>query len=404
MRRLTPPLAHPLLLLVLLAACDCDDSSGPCDQADAPTGCDAPCEASSTCAAGLYCDPDRGVCTADCDESSGCADGESCSAEGRCVPDQRTDGSLTDGSQRRDLGDSCPSVSVGARRVTPTVIVLVDQSSSMTADFGSSNRWDALRDSLLDPTDGLIASLEDQVRFGLTLYSARADGSDSGPPIGECPLLTQVEAMVGNYDAIRAVYEAADPIDETPTGDSIDAVLDDWLGMPDRPTDPTILILATDGEPDRCEELNPQNGQAEAIAAVERAFANDIRTYVISVGSGVSTDHLQDVANAGLGVAAGADADFWVAGDDAGLRDALREIVAGELSCTLELSSALEDVSEACMGTVVLNGEELPCDDPDGWRAVDADTIELQGAACDELLTSAGATLTATFPCGVQLI
>ena len=413
-RRSGGPARSPWMLLALaLVACDCDDGPPPpCERADAPMGCGSPCESTLTCRAGLYCG-DEGRCTADCALAADCDTGQTCSSTGLCEPSTATDrdSSVTDrdgfvgvDGPAVDGTSGCPSATVSARQVTPTVIVIVDQSSSMDARFGDSNRWDALRDSLLDPSEGLIASLEDQVRFGLALYSAEAEGSSAGPPIGECPQLTEVQAMVSNYAAIRDAYQAAEPIDETPTGDSIDAVLDGWLATPDRPTDPTIFILATDGEPDRCEELNPQNGQAEAIASVERAHDAGIRTFVISVGSDVSMSHLQDVANAGLGLAAGGDADFWVAGDDAGLRDALTEIIGGELSCTVELDARLQDVSDACMGSVTLNGRELTCDDPDGWRVVDEDTIELQGDACDELKTSPGASLSATFPCGVVLI
>lgn len=395
------PLPRALLFLLLLAACDCNETTPPCEREEPIFGCGATCDESSFCRAGLYCED--GLCTADCAADDDCGSNEICNGDGMCedAPDMGGD---TDGRVvPRDGPDGCPSVMVSARRVTPTVILVVDQSGSMTSGFGGSNRWDALRDSLLDPDDGLIQALEDQVRFGLALYSAEAEGNASGPPIGECPMLNEVTAAISNYDAIEAVYADAEPIDETPTGDAINAILDGWLGMPDRPTDPTIFILATDGEPDSCEELNPQNGQEEAITAVTRAYDNGIRTFVISVGSDVSTAHLQDVANAGLGEPA-TDAEFWVAGDDAGLRGALTSIIGGALSCSLELDSSLEDVSEACMGTVVLNGRELPCDDPNGWEATDENTIELLGDACDELLETPGVTLSATFPCDVGLI
>ena len=386
----------------------CGDDDDPCEGSQAPAECDRPCSEARPCPDGLYCDGERGVCTADCVDNGDCSDDQVCNDSGQCVA-REEDASMPPTRPRDasypDYGNTCPNVEVAARRVTPTVIFVIDQSDSMNLPFGDSTRWDALRDSLLDPENGLIPPLADQVRFGLALYSAEAEGGAAGPPIGECPLLTQVEARVDNYEAIRATYEAAEPIDETPTGDAIEAVLDDWLGQPDRPTDPVILILATDGDPDRCEELNPQNGQAETIAAVDRAFAANIRTFVISVGPDVSTDHLQDVANAGLGIAAsGTDAEFWVAGEDGGLRTALQEIIGGELSCTLELSSPLRNVDDACRGTVTLNDREVPCDDPDGWRAVDEDTIELLGDSCEELQTTPGVTLRATFPCDVPLI
>lgn len=343
-----------------------------------------------------------------CETDEDCLIGTVC-IEGVCVEESPADTGSEDAAvdMSRDSGvpdNVCADVTLDATPTTPNVIVVVDQSSSMTADFGDSNRWDALRDSLLREPDGFMFELQSQVRFGLALFSARAEGSSSGPPVGMCPLLTTVPPALDNFDAISDVYAPADVIDETPTGDSLDALLTEILATPDRSDDPTIFVLATDGEPDRCEELNPQNGQEEALAATQRAYEAGIRTFVISVGRDVSEDHLQDMANTGLGRRDGdEDAPFYVAGDDEGLRDALREIIGGELSCVVELRGRI-DPSMACSGQVLLNGRSIPCDDPNGWEAVDEDTIELRGEACEELQSGAGATLRATFPCEAILI
>src|SRR5690606_13373876 len=125
----------------------------------------------------------------------------------------------------------------------------------------------------------------------------------------------------------------------------------------------------TDGEPDTCEQPNPQNGQAEALAAVTRAYRAGIRTYLISVGRDISEAHMQDVANAGVGNAEGApDAPYWVAGDDIGLRNALRTIIAGEVSCTLSLEGRI-DPERACEGRVAMTGRgELECGTD--WRPI----------------------------------
>jgi hypothetical protein len=113
-----------------------------------------------------------------------------------------------------DGGLACADTLVRTSRVTPTVILLVDQSSSMEEDFGDGSRWNVLRDFLLQDPEGLIADLQQQVRFGLALYSAEEDAA-------ECPLVTTVEPAIDNYDAIAATYREAEPIGDTPTGDSI---------------------------------------------------------------------------------------------------------------------------------------------------------------------------------------
>ncbi len=394
-----------LLAGLVLPACSCSGTAktegGPCDGPDAPAGCGLDCSRAGgdTCPVGLYCGS-GGQCQADCapGAENRCPVGQYCTADGHCLVTPGSDGS-TDSNPY-----VCADVTVEAARVTPTVMLIIDQSSSMTSSFGGGTRWGVLKDFLLADPDGLIFSLQDQVEFGLALYSARSDG-DGGPPIGPCPMLTQVAPAPDNYAAIQAVYQPANVIEDTPTGDAIDAVLDSILGAPDPDPDPTIFIVATDGEPDRCEELDPQNGQAEAIAAVERAYGEGIRTFMISVGEGtVSATHMQDMANAGLGMGAGGTAEYWVAGDDTTLRRALEDIVGGVLSCDINLNGTIEDISQACSGTVKLNDRELPCDDPDGWEATSPTSIRLNGAACDELTMTRGAVLEATFPCDIVII
>jgi len=311
-----------------------------------------------------------------------------------------------DASVRFDAA-GCAHVSVGTRRVTPNVILVVDQSSSMTERFGDGNRWNALRDSLMSEPDGLVSSLQSLVRFGLALYSAEQP-RDNEPVPGMCPLITWVPPAIDNHSAIDDVYREARVIDETPTGESLDAVIDLVTNVPDPTDDPTIFILATDGEPDTCAQPNPQEGQPEALAAARRAYELGIRTYIISVGRGtVSAEHLQDMANAGLGRGEGdPDAEYWVAGDDEGLRDALRSIIGGNLSCEIELNGRIQNPEEACGpgSSVRLNGTRLECDDPNGWRVIDETHIELLGEACERLRNIPDVRLEASFACDVILI
>jgi hypothetical protein len=306
--------------------------------------------------------------------------------DGRVVPND-PDGALPPGT--------CAITRVSTTRVVPTVVVIVDQSGSMTDDFGGSDRWNALRDALLDDA-GLIRQLEGNVRFGLSLYTGTED---------ECPRIRGVDPAMLNFDAIDAMYSAESPLEETPTGDAIEAILDRLLSIPDPDPDPTIFVVATDGEPDTCEVPNPQEGQAEAIAAVERAHESGIRTYMISVGRDVSDAHMQDMANAGLGRGGSdPDAPYWVAGDDEGLRTALRTIISGEVSCTLELAGRI-DPALACDGsTVHMSGRAEPLECGEDWRAVDQTHIEILGDTCTEFLESRGATIDARFPCHSILI
>jgi hypothetical protein len=316
-------------------------------------------------------------------------------------------GGFLDGSLVGPGDTACVDTVVRATRVIPTVILIIDQSGSMTEDFGGDGtRWNVLRDFLLESPDGLIDDLQSQVSFGLAMYSARSD--DMGQPDGECPLVTTIAPMLENFTAIETAYRAAEPLDDTPTGDSIEKILSDLdLGTdPDAMVTPTVFVLATDGEPDRCEELDPQTDVAkdEAIAAVGHAFTLGVRTFVISVGNEIGADHQQAIANAGLGRGpADAAAEYWVAGDDQSLRDALRQVVGSQLGCEVELQGQVEG-GDACSGRVVLNGTKLECGDPDGWELTDPSHIKLLGSACDELKASDELVLEVKFPCQVTIV
>lgn len=396
--------SHALLLLLMISAaawmgCDCAGPSrnGVCDRPSPPAACGMACSPSELCAPGFYCGDD-GTCSADCSSSVPCPDDMACNiASGTCVA--RPDGSVVDVMPLDVLptDNTCAAVDLDAERVTPNVLVIVDRSGSMgDQQFppgSGTSRWVAVRDALLDTPDGLIFSLQSAIRFGFVTYRHQS---------GACPDLGTVACSLDNYDAIEASYTAQNPGGDTPTGDSMTAVLSmlDTLVPTADDGDPTIFILATDGEPDTCEDGDDEvGGRRESVDATEAAFGMGISTYVISVGNDVSASHLQDVANAGLGRSGSdPDAPYWVANDVAGLNDALATIVGGVVDCRLTLSGSI-DPALACSGEVRLGGEVIPCDDPNGWRAIDATTIELTGTACDDL--QSGATLTARFPCDV---
>ncbi|HKU37439.1 MAG TPA: vWA domain-containing protein [Polyangiales bacterium] len=292
----------------------------------------------------------------------------------------------------------CARSDVVAGRVTPNVILIIDQSGSMTDSLGSGSRWNVLRDFLLKD-DGLIKTLQDKMRFGIAMYSARSEAQNGQST--ECPLVTSVAPALNNFQMIADSYRKAEPIDETPTGDAITKILGDLpKPAPDAPVDPTIFVLATDGEPDRCEELNPQNGQAETLEAVQAAYAMNIKTFVIGVGNEISKMHQQDVANAGVGQQAGQpNAPYWTATDDQTLRTALMDIISAQISCDIALKGRVE--GDACSGTVELSGKTLICKSPDGWELLDPTHVRLLGAACSEFRKDEVSTLHVTFPCEV---
>ena len=232
--------------------------------------------------------------------------------------------------------------------------------------------------ALFDGQDGVVAQYQSQIRFGLSLYTS--DGGFNG---GECPIISEVAPAIDNGAAMQSLYDMNGPQGDTPTGESIDAVVPTLLGLPD--DGPKVIVVATDGEPDTCAEPNPQNGQGVAVTAATNSFDAGVPVYIISVGSDISDQHLQDMANAGLGVQPGdPDAPFWKANEPQALLDAFNTIINGVRDCKLELNGEVQEgKEEEC--AVEINMQEVPYNDPDGWQLNSPSEIELVGQACDSI-------------------
>lgn len=299
----------------------------------------------------------------------------------------QTASSVTASDTDPDSGDSvdvtgepgqCPVLDADLSMDMPTIVLLVDQSGSMEFEFDGDTRWNTVRNTLLDPDFGVVIFYQEFVRFGLTLYS----NTEQDPA---CPELVEVAPMVQGYDAIAQAFDMANPADDTPTGDSV-AVVAAQLAEENEPGD-EIIVLVTDGEPDTCEQPDPENGQAESVAAVEGAYGMGVTTFVVSVGADISEDHLQDVANAGRGVQPGdPDAPFYIALDQASLAQAFTEILQSTKDCEFDLDAPLVD-GGASSCVVEVNGQAVPLDDPNGWQTDSPNRIELLGDACDAIQT-----------------
>jgi hypothetical protein len=367
------------LLLVVLVACGGRVGAGPCEGASPDPVCEQACTPGGTeCPAGFHC-ADDGTCHAECaQDGSGCPPNHYCDREGVCHP-------LIDAD--------CPDVTLTGERTTPSVQLLIDQSGSMTSSFGGTDRWNAMKQALIGAS-GVVSETQSTVIFGATLYT--------GTP-QSCPRLTSVPRALDNRPAIANLLNSNNPVTETPTGESIDRVVDDFIANPPPAGSEPIILLVTDGEPDTCAVPNPQTGQPQAVAAARRAYQNGIRLYILSVGNEVGRPHQQDMANAGVGndpAVTGVNAPFYVANNPTELAQALQELVGGVISCELQLDGVVDAGSES-LGVVVLNGQTLtPGVD---WILVDGDTVRLLGDACDRLLASSSPTVSATFPCGVVI-
>jgi hypothetical protein len=382
------------LTFVLFAACGGTSTGGlgPCEQGIPDPSCGLPCTVDANCPTGFHCGVDQ-TCTAECEQDgTGCGPGQSCDSSGHCFDDT----SGTDGNE-------CPSVTVSPMPRIPTVQILLDQSGSMTQSFGGTDRWSAVKTALIGG-QGVITTLQDQVVFGASLYTY-AQGQDA-----VCPRITKTPARaLNNGGSIAQLLNGNNPASDTPTGESIRKVIEDFQMNPPAANSVPVILLATDGEPDRCADPDAHDAQSRQLSvdAAAAAYTAGIRTIVLSVGSQVGDDHLQAVANAGAGMPpATGTAPFYKANNPAELSAALSSIITGILSCELDLSGQV-DVNRASEGTVDLSGGSCgaagPLDFGTEWEMVDSDTIRVLGASCEALKTG-NCTLQATFACGTIIL
>jgi hypothetical protein len=224
----------------------------------------------------------------------------------------------------------------------------------------------------------------------MALYS----GQDDNPT---CPIIDQIAPAANNFNAINSQYSPLSPIEDTPTAESLE-IIGPQLAALD--TDgPKAIVLATDGLPDTCADPDPDGqpeARARAVAAARAAFDSGIETYVISVGDEVSDDHLQEMANAGVGLAADdpSAAPFWRALSPIELGSAFDGIVAGVQGCDYQLDGGVKDGGT---GEVTLDGATLA--QGSEWQLIGNNTIHLLGGACDTVRDGDDHTVEAVFTC-----
>ena len=334
----------------------------------------------------------------------------------------------------------CDDLSIQTYEAVPTVLLLVDTSSSMFDE--RAKLWDPLFKALMDSTTGVVANLQSKVRFGFASYKSVTRPAGAAM----CPLLVSTDLKIDNYETIQTQYAAAGVTPttdfkwETPTGASVAAVAKTLSEFQPEPAGPKFLLLVTDGDPDTCAVRDPQCGQDDSIKAVQDAYAAGIGTFVIGIGDiltstngsmRVGKDHLQDIANAGKGLPVAANSleySYSACVKDTGLTatyateaetpgtapyytvsaadpttaqtqiaDAIIASLEQTRSCTFNMDAQVN--GDASLGTLTLDGNSLPFGDADGWSlGTDLISVTLNGSACDTWKTKGG-KVNVVFPC-----
>ncbi|HKP59295.1 MAG TPA: vWA domain-containing protein, partial [Polyangiales bacterium] len=325
-------------------------------------------------------------------------------------------------------GEECSAIDIRTDHVVPTVWLLIDGSGSMADSLMSPStvpdagaptgptRWDALRETLLDPATGVVPKLAHDVRFGMIMYDGPLGGfpgttatlPDGGPatgnpPTDECPRLATVEPKLDNLGALSSAFPALAPGGSTPTHKALSHLMSRLpSGTPT--TDPSYVVLATDGAPnDFCTggtdpfAGGPGGGtaiQEQVITMTQQLAARGTPIYVISLAASdqMLSAHLAQVAQAG-----GTSTGVFTPETKDRLVDTFRQLINPSVLCTIRLPTP-RTTQNACMALVKLNDQTLECNGSNGWKLRDSMTLELTGSAC-ETFKAGGAHLEARFPC-----
>jgi hypothetical protein len=374
-----------------LAACGAKEFGSVCTEVPAPAACMTACDpqpgAPTACPVGFHCSAD-GKCDAQCTVGGGqCGDGYTCTADGYCVDDGSGSGSGAPDA-------SCPSVTFTPMPVTPSIALVLDQSGSMSGTDISPTRYQGMRNALVDPTTGVVSTLEAKAYFGSKLYTCNGANND----------FTNVPRALNNAAAIRASIDSKAPGTNTPTAAALDQARADFAATPPPAGSPPIIVLATDGEPNSCNQnLNQNQYNAAAVASAAATYAAGVPVYVLAISANQTLlNHLQQVANAGQGHQAGQpNIPYYPAGNAAQLQQAFQTIINGVISCDLTLTSSI-DATSAMNGTVTVNGMTLTYGTD--WTLVNGNIIRVQGSACNALKTTSNPAVSATFPCGSVIL
>jgi hypothetical protein len=308
----------------------------------------------------------------------------------------------------------CAEQNITTTRIVPTIWLVVDGSGSMVEMLGDKSRWVALREALMDPTMGVVKTLEHDVKWGMIMYDgllnvpiALPDGGAamfSSPPATTCPRVIAVEPKKDNFADIDKVYPP-DPLGgSTPTDKALLQVIahlpNGGQVGPDVSVSPTIVVLATDGAPnDLCSmAFIPPNVEPMVISAVQQLAQAGNKTYVISLAGDDArlTQHLTQVAQAG-----GTGKPPFIPMNKAQLIQVFKDIIGPTAACDIKLNGKVKVGSECKGGKLDINGVELPCNDDNGWRLKDESTISITGTACKMYQDNSSATLHADFPCEI---
>lgn len=358
--------------------------------------------------------------------------------------------------------DFCQSAQLNFVPQTPTVLVLVDRSSSMfDTQADQTQFWPTLKNAVLPVIEGLQAD----IRFGFASYTG-STGTCEG-------LSAPTPFAVNNYAAIEGAYNALSAPSqkgETPTAKAIEQAA--ALLLADTAPGDRYILLVTDGDPDFCDDPPAECGADALVASLQLAAAQGVRTLVFGLeNAGIRYPERFDYyAQAGMGqqpnwsdgtqaVTAGqysgtlegackstgggewaryrtangnnppatgcphdymaqppyfcflpagkystegGTAQAFLSTDTAALAAQITSTVSGLKSCTFDMTGSLKvEAGMESTGKVFIQDQQIAAD---LWSMENGTVITLLGAACDQWQSPDATKFDAGFPCEALIV
>lgn len=312
-----------------------------------------------------------------------------------------------------DAGIPCKPGNQTLIRAQPTVMFVLDRSTSMKTAMDSGNnsstRWAALSSALA----AVLPSVDNAVAVGALLFPATTSENQG------CSVASKADLppAMGQVAALTRLMKASSPGGATPTADAIDTAAKLMLGLR-AATSARALVLATDGAPDCNDSLNVSTcrcvgsssgmdtcsgstrclDDTRTIQTIAKYQAQGLPTYVVGIqttGDTEYSDVLDTMAIVGGRARAAATHSYYVASSESELNSALAAIRDQVGACTY-LTASVPDQNGSI--TINLDGSEIASDQWT-WGNRSNGEIILLGDICQTVVAVKNTALTAVIAC-----
>jgi hypothetical protein len=329
---------------------------------------------------------------------------------------------IPDGPPSPDADGLCGNTVIPVVVERPNVFFVVDRSGSMSETLPKStyNKYVSARIAI----SKVLRSVGHRLRYGAAVFpmpGGTVEGCSPGKEIfqtqdGDPPSFAQQGLNGPVLKKLLTALAAYQPEGGTPTSGSIAAIVPTLTALPGK----TFVVLATDGAPNCnpsaacpasdcmaniegatlggvpcaepincCDPTLVQDGplycvdRQATVDVVQKLFDAGIKTYVIGMpGAEVYESVLNEVATAG-GTAKPVLPYYYPVQDEPQLTASLQEIgIKVAISCTVDLGQAPPDKN---LVNVYFDTKLVQSSATSGWSWTSDKTLELNGAACDQL-------------------